>query len=119
MEEWKVFQDDQGKELFAYTIREESEGEEQATRQELAYRYNLDPVKITTCIEHRETLLNGPYYHFESMDADITGFYPVSQFTGDRQAILKAAEYEATLYRKELKEGKVIASTVLYDPSEF
>lgn len=53
MEEWKVFLDDQGHELFAYTIQGETEGEEQATRELIAHDKKMDPLKIKTVIESR------------------------------------------------------------------
>lgn len=49
---WKVFTLD-GKELLAYTVREEFPGEEKATKKMLAYENGCQPEDIQTRIEYR------------------------------------------------------------------
>lgn len=116
MEAFKIFKDDRGKELFSYTVRGESEGEEQATRERLAHENGLDPSRITVFID---TQADGTYYYLECMNAHVNGLYPVSDFQSDQEAIRTAADYEATLYRQEYIKGELKATSVLYDPSAF
>ena len=54
MEAWKVFKTQDGRELCAYTVRGESEGEERATILLKAYENGLEPEAIITAIEERE-----------------------------------------------------------------
>lgn len=52
---WKVFYDSKtGKELSAYTLRGTFDGEEQATRELLAYEKGIAADQIQTKIERRE-----------------------------------------------------------------
>ena len=53
---WKVFKDSKtGKELFAYTLRGTFEGEEQATRELLAFEKGIPAEQIRAEIERRAT----------------------------------------------------------------
>ena len=64
--------------------------------------------------------LDGAYYYMDCMNAFINdGLFPVSEFESDAEAIQKAADYEATLYRDEYRDGVRISSTVLYQPRFF
>lgn len=63
-----------------------------------------------------EKKLNGSFYYFECGNAFVDGLYNVSAFTSDGEAIRKAADYEATLYRYEYQDGEQTDYTVLYDP---
>lgn len=64
-------------------------------------------------------MLNGQYYYFECMNADVEGIYPAIKFKDDAEAIRIAADYEATVYKKEYKDGELMNSNIIYDPSEF
>ena len=55
---WKVFYDSKtGEELGAYTIRGTFDGEEQATRELLAYEKKIPVDQIITKIERRKSKL--------------------------------------------------------------
>ncbi len=55
---WKVFYDSKtGEELGAYTIRGTFDGEEQATRELLAYEKGIPADQIQTKIERRKSKL--------------------------------------------------------------
>ena len=61
--------------------------------------------------------LNGTYYHFECMNAFVNdGLFKAAEFDGDADAIQHAANYEATLYKYEYKDGEIISSAVIYEP---
>ena len=68
--------------------------------------------------------LNGCYYFFDCLgllfNGDRTGlpdnFIPVRAFKDDQEAISTAANYEATLYRYEYKDGERVSSATLYEP---
>lgn len=68
--------------------------------------------------------LNGFYYGFECLglifNGDRTGLpdnvAPVATFEGDDDAISHAADFEATLYKYEYKDGELINTTTLYEP---
>ena len=61
--------------------------------------------------------LNGSYYYMDCMNAFVNGgLFPVSDFESDAEAIQKAADYEATLYRDEYRNGERISSDILYTP---
>lgn len=53
MEKWKVFTTPDGREVGAYTIRGEFEGEEEATRQLTAYENDLEPEQIKVAVVTR------------------------------------------------------------------
>lgn len=64
-----------------------------------------------------EPKLNGRYYYMDCMNAFVNdGLFPESEFTDDRDAIRAAADYEATLYKYEFKDGELIRNDKLYDP---
>lgn len=64
--------------------------------------------------------LDGTYYYMDCMNAFVNdGLFPVSEFESDAEAIQKAADYEATLYRDEYRDGVRISSTILYQPRFF
>ena len=52
MKKWKVFYYN-GKELFSYTLYGTFEGEEEATKELLAYENNIDVKDINVVIEER------------------------------------------------------------------
>lgn len=61
--------------------------------------------------------LNGTYYHFDCMNAFVNdGMFNAAEFKNDAEAIQYAADYEATLYKYEYKDGDRISSAVLYEP---
>ena len=57
-------------------------------------------------------------YYFVSMNAFINGIFPAAEFKDDTDAIQTAAEYEATLYKYEYRNGERIGSRILYDPGQ-
>ena len=59
---------------------------------------------------------NGAYYFIDCMNAFVTGLYPERDFKTDAAAIRTAADYEATLYKHEYKNGELVKSTILYKP---
>lgn len=66
---------------------------------------------------HREPELNGIYYYFDCMSTPPGGkLYALTAFEGDQDAIKTAANYEATLYKNEYKNGYRVNSEILYDP---
>lgn len=61
--------------------------------------------------------LNGKYYYMHCMNAFVNnGLFPEREFANDAAAIRTAADYEATLYKYEYKNGKRINSQILYEP---
>jgi len=61
--------------------------------------------------------LNGIYYYFDCMNAFVNdGLFNAAEFDGDRDAIQHAANYEATLYKYEYRDGERISSAVIYEP---
>ena len=61
--------------------------------------------------------LHGQYYYFDCMNAFANGgLFPAAEFESDAEAIQKAADYEATLYKYEYDHGDRITTTVLYQP---
>lgn len=75
-------------------------------------------------LSHKEPELNGGYYFFDCLgllfNGDRTGlpdnFIPVRAFKDNQEAISTAANYEATLYRYEYKDGERVSSATLYEP---
>lgn len=62
--------------------------------------------------------LNGSYYFMDCMNAFVNdGLFPAGEFRDDADAIQTAANYEATLYRYEYRNGERISSKVLYEPA--
>lgn len=67
-----------------------------------------------------EPVLNGEYYYMDCMNAFINdGLFPAAEFEDDADAIRHAANYEATLYKYEYRDGERISSTTLYEPAFF
>ena len=62
---WKVFAKE-GKELFSYTIRGESEDEEECTKQLLAYENHCYPNTLREALQALEVARN----HFEHCDPE-------------------------------------------------
>ena len=63
-------------------------------------------------------ILNGTYYYMDCMNAFINdGLFPAAEFEGDADAIQHAANYEATLYKYEYRDGERISSATLYEPA--
>ena len=60
--------------------------------------------------------LHGVYYYMDCMNAITKGLYPAADFHDDAEAIQKAADYEATLYRYEYRNGEQISRATLYEP---
>ena len=61
--------------------------------------------------------LHGSYYYMDCMNAFVNnGLFPESEFKNEAEAIQTAANYEATLYKFEYKNGERISSRTLYDP---
>lgn len=125
MKQWLYFYDkNTGKELAAYTIREATPEEEEATRHQLAHDHNIDPADIYTRADI--TPANGIYYYFDCLDgllgdklltppevAEILHGRPAD--LTEKDLIKVAANYEATLYRQEYKDGELINDKLLYD----
>ena len=44
------------------------------------------------------------------------GLFKAAEFDGDADAIHHAANYEATLYKYEYKDGEIIDSAIIYEP---
>ena len=62
-------------------------------------------------------VLHGQYYYFDCMNAFVNdGLFPAAEFENDAEAISKAADYEATLYKLEYDSGERISTAVLYQP---
>lgn len=60
--------------------------------------------------------LNGKYYCFYCMDADLDGLHPAEEFNSQREAVRLAADHEADLYLQEYRNGIQTDSKQLYDP---
>lgn len=59
----------------------------------------------------------GTYYFMECMNAFVNdGLFPADQFQTDAEAIRTAADYEATLYKQEWRDGERISSHCIYSP---
>lgn len=68
-------------------------------------------------LSHRAPELNGRYYFMDCMNAFVNGgLFPAADFKDDADAISAAANYEATLYKIEYKNGERISSRILYEP---
>lgn len=65
--------------------------------------------------------LNGTYYYFDCMNAFITDrYWKQSAFKDDEEAIAKAADYEATLYKLTFDaNGDQIERVTLYEPAFY
>lgn len=60
--------------------------------------------------------LDGLYYEFDCMNAFVEGkLFPAEEWT-EEEAIAKAADYEATLYLHEIRNGETVNTRTLYDP---
>jgi len=67
-----------------------------------------------------ERRLNGIYYYFECMNAFVNdGLFMAAEFDGEEDAIKHAADYEATLYKYEFKDGERISSEIVYEPQLY
>lgn len=61
--------------------------------------------------------LSGAYYFFDCMNAFVNGgLFPAAEFDSEAEAIDTAANYEATLYRYEYRDGVQISSAEIYNP---
>ena len=61
---------------------------------------------------------DGFYYYMDCMNAFVNdGLFPAAEFEDDADAIRHAANYEATLYKYEFKDGQRISSATLYEPA--
>lgn len=61
--------------------------------------------------------LSGVYYFMDCLNAFVNnGLFPAAEFESEAEAIQTAANYEATLYRHEYRDGVRISSAVIYDP---
>ena len=58
------------------------------------------------------------FYYMRCGNAFVEGLYPAAQFDDDTDAINKAADYEATLYKVTYTDGKRTNAVVLWDPKE-
>lgn len=62
-------------------------------------------------------IADGFYYFFDCLNAMLTDrYFEAGAFKDDKDAISTAANYEATLYKYEFKDGDRVSSKVLYDP---
>jgi hypothetical protein len=65
----------------------------------------------------KEKELDGTYYFFECLNAFVNnGLFKESEFKDDQDAINTASDYEATLYKEEWENGKLIKNRIIYDP---
>lgn len=63
---------------------------------------------------------DGFYYYMDCMSADVNDrLHPAAEFDGDADAIQAAANYEATLYKYEYRNGERISSRILYEPQFY
>lgn len=68
-------------------------------------------------LSHPPRRLNGKYYYFDCMNAFVNdGLFKAAEFDGDADAIKYAADYEATLYKCEYKNGELISNNIIYEP---
>ena len=62
-------------------------------------------------------IADGEYYYMACLNALVNdGLFPAAEFKNDSDAIQTAANYEATLYKYEYKDGQRISSKILYEP---
>lgn len=69
-------------------------------------------------LSHQQNqITDGFYYYMDCLNAFVNdGLFPAREFTDDADAIRTAADYEATLYKFEYRDGQRISSSVLYEP---
>ena len=69
-------------------------------------------------LSHEEKKIeDGFYYFMDCMNAFVNdGLFPAADFKDDAEAIRTAANYEATLYKYEYRNGEQVSSKILYDP---
>lgn len=61
-------------------------------------------------------MLNGDYYYFDCLeDLGNDNLYPVKRFRSEKEAIITAMRYEATLYKRTYDQGTVTNETKLHD----
>lgn len=71
-------------------------------------------------LSERDPVLDGIYYYLECMEAlGDNNLFPGDTFRDDRDAVLMAADYEATLYRIQYKGGILVSKEKLYQPPYF
>ena len=71
-------------------------------------------------LAHEAPRLHGTYYYFDCLNAFVNGgLFPAGEFKDDAEAIQKAADYEATLYKYEYRHGQRTDSRVLYEPAFY
>lgn len=62
-------------------------------------------------------IADGSYYFMDCLNAFVNdGLFPAGDFADDAEAIRTAANYEATLYKYEYRNGERISNRVLYEP---
>lgn len=67
--------------------------------------------------EPLKKIADGSYYFMDCLNAFVNnGLFPAAEFADDADAIQTAANYEATLYKYEYRNGDRISSRVLYEP---
>ena len=65
-------------------------------------------------------LQDGDYHYFDCMNALVNdGLFTAGDFKDDNEAIEKAADYEATLYKYTYKDGQRTGSRILYEPQFY
>lgn len=64
----------------------------------------------------REKELDGTFYYFDCMNADVNRFFKASDFVNDDEAITFGANYEATVYKCTMQHGALVKREMLYDP---
>lgn len=70
-------------------------------------------------LAHEREKLNGMYYYFDCMNAFVNGYFKISEFKDEQEAIKTALDYEATLYKEEYRDGELINNAVIYDPFDI
>lgn len=62
-------------------------------------------------------VLDGIYYFFDCLNAFVNnGLFKESEFKDDGDAVSFGANYEATVYKYEYKNGERVGSALLFDP---
>lgn len=99
--------DEKGRQLYlAFGMNDYGSG---VTRAPKYFYLGLSP--------EEEKTADGFYYFFDCMNAFLTDrLFKTSAFKDDKDAISTAANYEATLYKYEYKNGERVSTKTLYDP---
>lgn len=71
-------------------------------------------------LSHANKSINGEFYYFDCLNAFINeGYFPVSDFKDEKEAIEYAINYEAELYKLTIKDNAIVSSKKIYDPFDI